>query len=242
MQRGSAPQPLEFWLCPVSRWGPKSVSETFCSKCFHSLVPHTPIPKIVENVDWYSCTLYHETVLFKNCFFFFYKQHKVKNSLSPPSHLTIMSLCLLCHLHRGGWWTWLHHAGQIPIPLGRQRRTLCHPQRGEIHSCPCNYPEQISRRHAEGVRWPVGGAWRKDHTPRVPQIPNTHLPDSSPVRGACWNWKVSVLFVVVVVVVCRMLGEVGCSYGCSMILCHLHMLRSKKLVLNVANAGMYIHV
>ena len=36
----------------------------------------------------------------------------------------------------------------------------------------------------------------------------------------------------------RMLGEVGCSYGCSMILCHLHMLRSKKLVLNVANAGM----
>lgn len=36
-----------------------------------------------------------------------------------------------------------------------------------------------------------------------------------------------------------MLGEVGCSYGCSMVLCHIHILRSKKLVLNVANAGNY---
>ena len=34
-----------------------------------------------------------------------------------------------------------------------------------------------------------------------------------------------------------MLREVGCSYGCSMTLCHIHMLRSKKLVLNVASAG-----
>ena len=40
----------------------------------------------------------------------------------------------------------------------------------------------------------------------------------------------------------RLLGEVGCVYGCSIMLCHLHMLRSRKLVLNVANAGMYIHV
>ena len=39
-------------------------------------------------------------------------------------------------------------------------------------------------------------------------------------------------------VVCRILGEVGCSFGCSIILCHVHMLRSRKLVLNVANAGM----
>ena len=35
----------------------------------------------------------------------------------------------------------------------------------------------------------------------------------------------------------RLLGETGCSYGCSLVLCHVHMLRSRKLVLNVANAG-----
>ena len=48
--------------------------------------------------------------------------------------------------------------------------------------------------------------------------------------------------VCVCVCVCRVLGDIGRSYGCSVVLCHVHMLRSKKLVLNVANAGVCVCV